>query len=166
MSKTTKHKELGFNLPEGYFKTLRDRVIDTPGRETQAGFAVPEGYFESLECRLHDTIVPQGKLLQLPPLRKTWSVPMLAIAAALLALVALNGVFSTTDANAASLAGVENEVLMEYLLKQPLMEETATLSYLYAATALPENTTLVSDVADEVLIEYLINNEGDNPYLE
>jgi hypothetical protein len=31
---------------------------------------------------------------------------------------------------------------------------------------LPENSTLAADVEDEVLIEYLINNVDDNPYLD
>jgi hypothetical protein len=166
MSRTGKHNELGFTTPESYFESLENRINAAHEHPQQAGFAVPNSYFESLEDRLRDTVVPQGELVQLEPARRMWVAQMAAVAAALLALITINGVFNNSTADKASLASVEYEMLMEYLLKQPLMEETATLSYLYTATTLPENTTLAADVEDEVLIEYLINNVDNNPYLD
>jgi hypothetical protein len=169
MSRTGKHNELGFTTPESYFESLESRINDAHKHPQQAGFTVPNSYFESLEDRLRDTVVPQGKLVQLKPARRMWlaqTAAAAAAAAALLALITINGIFNNNTTDKASLASVEYEMLMEYLLQQPLMEETATLSYLYTAIALPENSTLAADVEDEVLIEYLINNVDDNPYLD
>lgn len=60
------HKNKNFRIPEGYFETLENRIMDavitttkkesTLPKHQETGFKVPEGYFDSFEDRLFEKI--------------------------------------------------------------------------------------------------------------
>ena len=87
MKPTPEHK--GFNVPEGYFDALTDRVLEQvkkehiPKASEDQGFKLPEGYFESigqrLESRMHR---PAGKV------RRLWG-PRMALAMSAAAAIVL-----------------------------------------------------------------------------
>jgi len=62
MDKKDLHKNKGgFKLPEGYFDSVEERLIERwdskiPG---DTGFSVPEGYFETLSETLQEKITPE-----------------------------------------------------------------------------------------------------------
>lgn len=64
------HKDSNFKVPEGYFETLEDRIMQTvTGTEEKeflqgrkdAGFNVPEDYFQNFETELFEKLENQKK---------------------------------------------------------------------------------------------------------
>lgn len=167
MNTKDKHNDLGFEVPDGYFESMENKLLASLDTKEQAGFKVPDGYFENLESRLlTHTKEVEIKVVALNAHKRTWLAPLLAVAALLVIVLTINGLYNKNAVETTNLASVENDELMEFLLNEPHLEDTATLSYLYAATDLPVQETLVNDVEDEELIEYLMNNVDDNSFLE
>ncbi|BAO54036.1 hypothetical protein [Nonlabens marinus] len=55
MKKKNTHKDLGFEIPDGYFDTAMDRMFDTMNGKAanqELPFTVPKDYFENLESRI------------------------------------------------------------------------------------------------------------------
>ena len=66
MKKKNTHNDLGFKVPDGYFKSNVDRLFDkmNPAQESkESPFSVPSGYFETLEDRILNAVsADQNKL--------------------------------------------------------------------------------------------------------
>ncbi|WP_194851300.1 hypothetical protein [Nonlabens antarcticus] len=57
MKKKNTHKNLGFEIPDGYFESNMDRMFDfkvQPSEQHKLPFAAPVGYFENLEQRIFE----------------------------------------------------------------------------------------------------------------
>ena len=161
-----KHDDLGFQVPDGYFETMENKLLASLDTNEQAGFKVPDGYFENLESSLMHSKEIETKVVSLNAHKRIWLAPLLAVAALIVIVLTIHGLYNQNAVETTNLASVENDELMEFLLNEPHLVDTATLSYLYAATDLPVQETLVNDVEDEELIEYLMNNVDDNSFLE
>lgn len=166
MKKKDSHNNLGFQVPDGYFKSLEKRLLDQSKHAAPAGFETPVGYFETLETRFEHLIKQDVPVIKLQPQSHSWLKPLLAIAAVLAVICSIYVFTNQPTKETVTMASIDNDELMEYLLKQPMLKETETLSYLYASTDLPENETLVEKIEDDELVEYLMNNTSDNNYLD
>ncbi len=167
MKKYKSNNNIGFKVPDGYFETLETRLLDLRENENQAGFEVPKDYFENLEERLLQHVKPAHKVYRLQADNIKWIAPLLAAAALVAVVLTTKFLFNPAPQdNATPLASVKNEELMEYILKQPQIDDSYTLSYLFATTQLPDNDGLTQTIEDEELMEYLIQNNIDNPYID
>jgi hypothetical protein len=83
----------GFKVPNGYFETFTDRLLETLGNEvTQLpgddGFTVPKGYFADFNGRLRPQLeTPGGKVRKLYPYRNYFVAA--SVAAVVLLLLAM-----------------------------------------------------------------------------
>lgn len=171
MKTNNKHNDLGFKVPDGYFESLQSRMLDHVAVK-DSGFKVPDSYFETLEERLLKHAVKQEdkvetKVVDLNTNYRQWLVPLLIAAAVLVAVLTING-FNNNGASEFkhTVAAVDSEELMEYLLKQPMMEEAATLEYIYEETTLPHTTVETNTVEDEELEEYLLNTMDESSFID
>lgn len=164
MKNNITNNDLGFKVPAGYFDTMASRFnpSNDATRNTQhvPGFDVPDGYFESLESRaLVNVLAATDKpVITFNSNKRSWLGPVLSIAAALVALLTINGLYNSPE-NIDAIATVNDEEMVEYLLKQPMMQEQETIAYLYDNTELPVETTSIESVDDAALMEYLLNQE-------
>lgn len=161
------HNKTGFKVPDGYFETLETRLIHLVENENQAGFKVPQDYFENLEERILLNVKPASRVFTLQRDSIKWLSPLLAAAAIITAILTTSTFFKAAPQdNSMQLATIKNDELMDYLLKQPQIDDTYTLSYLFATTQLPENDGLTQTLEDDELIEYLMHNNIDLPYTD
>ena len=72
-----KYKKEGFQVPEGYFEGLSQRVLNRLEEEGNAlpkdeGFSVPEGYFEGLEEKLRSRVESKDepRVIRMKPWKK------------------------------------------------------------------------------------------------
>jgi hypothetical protein len=199
MKKKNTHKDLGFEIPDGYFDTSMDRMFDnnSPQHGVQGvPFAVPDNYFERLEDRiLKNTVdkkvddvsidkgmpftVPQDyfKNLEQQILDKTvdrpvvqlernlpaWVVPMLAVAAVLVAVMAINGFWQSSSF---SMEDLGNEELGMYLADSDFASGQDAINILYSDADELQNVSFNSTMDNEVLLDYLVDEVDMNLMLE
>ncbi len=89
------NKEDGFKIPEGYFDSLHERLLDrldTEGHELPEndGFTVPDNYFNELHKNIQQKLKDEEpKIVQLHPYRKYY-LAAASIAAIVLVWIGLN----------------------------------------------------------------------------
>ncbi|KEZ93685.1 hypothetical protein [Nonlabens ulvanivorans] len=155
MEKENKHnKDLGFQVPQDFFKNFEEDMMtqlnleDKLGKET--GFEVPDGYFETLEEQLLPVV--DDKVRQLPKKSNvtTFLYPVLAIAAMLAIVLTLNSGNESVD-----IASVDTSVLEDYLIEESFLYDDATVDILFADNDILDNISLTESVDTDVLYDYL-----------
>lgn len=182
MNKQNKYNH-SFQVPKDYFESLENRVMKNRN-QTNHGFTVPDGYFDQLENTVvnnlkislkdlknddretalkliyHNTETKKSNKLK-------WLLPLVAAAAIFIGIITFNGLQTeTANMEQVSLSQLDDQEIMDYLVIQPMMEQTETYEYLYADTKLPENTGITADIQDDEILDYLMDNISDQTLLE
>jgi|GEM_PF-6647385 len=199
MKKKNTHKDLGFEIPDGYFDSSMDRMFDNQSQQQEnqeLPFAVPAHYFEGLEDRIFENTVgkeagsaskekeipfsvPQDYFMDLEQrvLEQTvdkpvvqlerhfpaWVVPMLAVAAVFVAVMAINGFWQS---NSFSMDDLNSDELGMYLADSDFASGQDAINILYSDADELQNVSFNSAMDDEVLLEYLVDEVDMNLMLE
>lgn len=156
-------KNKNFKVPDGYFETLEDRIMDAvalndevaflEGRKN-SGFKVPENYFESFEAELFDKL-EEKKTPKIVSLFNKEIFYYVAGAAAV--FVAIVSTLFTNPAQPMSFEDLDMITLEGYLFETFETSNSDISQYLSEeeAYAAPPNQ---SDVDFEAVYEYLNEN--------
>lgn len=158
-------KQMPYAIPEGYFENLRSNVTEEEEKlsvpesvKFSPTYTVPEGYFESLPGKMAETVKKQqAKIIR--PLFSRKLVRYVA-AAAIVGIAALTAFFYFTrnqrgSETMAAIEQVSDSELINYLNNQPA-DLSETVNIVSSADMSNEDLkTLLSDVPDAALQQYL-----------
>lgn len=157
-----------FKVPENYFGSLEDRIMDKvtsvqdqdqdvklPGDRAEAGFKVPENYFENFEDRLMAKIDNKPKQSKVISLLNRESFYYVAGTAAVFVAI-----ITTLFTNPAQPIGFEDldVVSIEGYLHETLEFSTTDVSQYFNEGEFSFAPSGRSDVDQEAVIEYLNEN--------
>ena len=152
----------GFTVPEGYFDRVEGNVLSKLEIEVPkfASSDVPEGYFDTLEDRVFARIAEEenqksSKVISLGArLKKVWA-PM-AVAASLVLLVTISGIFKSGP-------GVEGSVTVAEMEEVLNSFDSYELAEVFSDVDLAANQTINEE--DE-LLDYLNGTDVESMLLE
>jgi hypothetical protein len=163
-------QELPFTVPETYFDNLEHCILsNTVHKETKSTsmdkynpFQVPEDYFKNLEHRvLNNTVdTPVAKMERDYP---EWVIPILAIAAIFIAVVAISGLW---ESRSFSIKDLNDDELGMYLAETDFRSDQEAIDILYSDADDFQNVSFDSSMDDEVLLEYLADEVDMNIMME
>lgn len=157
MKPTSEHK--GFTVPEGYFDSLADRVLEqlnsdqVPKETENQGFKLPEDYFDTFGERLEKRMgQPKGKV------RNLWG-PRMALAMSAAAAIVLMLVYNPFRAD----KGLQFEDLGKGEIQAYLESDEMDISTSELAEVLPLDGIVMDDVLEagpkeEQILDYLDEN--------
>ncbi|WP_445382485.1 hypothetical protein [Robiginitalea sp. IMCC43444] len=157
MKPTSKHK--GFTVPEGYFDTLTDRVLDQvkkehiPKTSEDQGFKLPEGYFDTFGERLESRMQqPAGKV------RSLWG-PRMALAMSAAAAVVLMLVYYPFKGNQRlQFDDLEKNEIQAYLESDEMDMSTFELAEVFPLDGIEMDDVLEAGPEEEQILDYLDDN--------
>ncbi|NNF32789.1 MAG: hypothetical protein HKN68_01685 [Saprospiraceae bacterium] len=117
----------GYQVPNGYFDELTDKIMDRVDIPTYDDTDLPESYFESLPDRIMSrtgTEESSGRVVKMSGWKKYMSI------AASLAIFIMGYNYFNTDAESDIDMVASDELILEYLDEYDVDLETATLSEL------------------------------------
>lgn len=158
-----------FDVPQSYFENLENRVLQSVSNEMEhqadnkeTPFTTPENYFEDLEQRVLKSTVDKP-VVKLNSDMPSWVVPMLAVAAIFVAVMAINGFWNS---NALTMEDVDSEELALYLAETDFTTDQDAMDILYSNTNLLDNTTFETSIDNEVLLDYLADEVDMNQMIQ
>jgi hypothetical protein len=159
MKKNNIHNKAGFQVPDGYFDQLTDRVLengcDQKGVE-HAGFKTPDDYFSSFEDRVMAQVTEETKVIPLHSSnKKTWLYPLLAVAALFIGFVAIQGMFSDSEV---TFADVGDQELRDYIAGSNFLQDEESIDILYADNSILNTMEIEDNITDSELFEYLMED--------
>lgn len=159
MKKNNIHNKAGFQVPEGYFDQLTERVLENTCDDQvddHAGFKTPDDYFSSLEGRIMAHVGKETKVLPLHSSNtKTWLYPLLAVAALFIGFVTIQGMFTKTEV---TFADVGDQELTDYIAESNFLQDEESIEILYADNSLLNNIEIEDNITDSELFEYLMED--------
>ena len=153
-----------FSVPEGYFSSLENKVMDALDKKPVLTGSMPSGYFDNLSDRVLEKIQTEEKVIVVPLYRNRW----LAIAASFIVLMAagflINGQLGKTSSGEEFVSDYEPEEALEYLMETENLYLSDLISIdLYEDEELANESTF-TEFDDLELNEFL--NELDPEDLE
>ncbi|AGC75235.1 hypothetical protein LX97_02390 [Nonlabens dokdonensis] len=165
MRKNDIHNKAGFQIPDGYLEQLTDRVlenVEVKESNNHAGFKVPEDYFEKLEDKLMSHLEEEPKVIPLNQTdlssSKKWSYPLLAVAAVFIGVIALNGMFTSSQSNMVTFADVEDQEIIEYLAQSNFLQDEESIEILFADNSVLSDIKIEQEITDNELLDYLMED--------
>ena len=144
-----KSMKTGFEVPNGYFESLEDKVLSKI--KSEANNDIPEGYFDTIENRVFEKIKnEEPKVISLKNRFVKLAAP-LAIAASILLLITLQ-LFNTNQEDV--FANLETSEIETWINNDDLDLETFEITSVYSDANF-ENIELDDSYSDNDLIEYL-----------
>lgn len=144
-----KSMKTGFEVPNGYFESLEDRVLSKIKSEVIND--IPEGYFDTIEDRVFEKIKnEEPKVISLKSRFVKVAAP-LAIAASILLLITLQ-LFNTNQKDV--FANLETSEIETWINNGDLDLETFEITSVYNDADF-ENIELYDSYSDNDLLEYL-----------
>ena len=144
-----KSMKTGFEVPNGYFESLEDRVLSKIKSEVIND--IPEGYFDTIEDRVFKKIKnEEPKVISLKSRFVKVAAP-LAIAASILLLITLQ-LFNTNQKDV--FANLETSEIETWINNGDLDLETFEITSVYNDADF-ENIELYDSYSDNDLLEYL-----------
>ncbi|MFK5879423.1 MAG: hypothetical protein QM478_07990 [Flavobacteriaceae bacterium] len=139
----------GFEVPNGYFDSLEDKVMSK--LITEDTNDIPEGYFDTIEDRVFEKIKnEETKVISLKSRFVKIAAPM-AIAASILLLIALQ-LFNTNQEDL--FANLETSEIEAWINNGDLDLSTFEITSVYSDASF-ENLELYDAYSDDDLMEYL-----------
>ncbi len=162
--KDKKHKE-GFNLPNDYFEEFENRLFNKINSEIlpkDDGFTVPEGYFKTLDEKISTNIAnvsSQPKVISIVS-RKTllYAVSIAACAVFIFSLINLNNEEITMN-------DIDFTSIESYIVEGNIEITNNDLISLLTEDDLNELTIEESLIPEELIEEYLLDNIEDTSIL-
>ena len=145
-----------FSVPEGYFSSLENRVMDALDKKPMLSESTPSGYFDSLSDRVLEKIQTEEKTKVIPLYRNKW----MAIAASFIVLLAagflINGQLGKTSFDGEFVLDYEPEEALEYLMENENLYLSDLISIdLYEDEELAEESTITE--FDDLELDELLN---------
>ncbi len=172
MAEKPRHNDLGndkmkqniFEVPEGYFEHLHDKIMSKVDSNTKTSpldsdhlkenvFTVPEGYFESLPHAIAERVNPNPETKVIPLFQRSWV--RYAAAAVILLTVFVLGIKSDDGTVTPELS---DEAIIAYLVDEEI-------SGLDIFASVDDGMTVLQDFIDDELGSFGIT-EFENPELE
>ncbi len=155
------HRDHGFTVPTQYFEQLESRVcqsVDSSSKflnkTTGAGYDVPPAYFDSLEQRvIENTVEAGGRVVSLDSKMPAWVMPMLAVAAAIVAIIAIDGFWND---NSLSLQDLNDDELELYIVESNFTVDQDAMDILFSnSNAFEDRSFETIPVDNDALLDYL-----------
>ena len=145
-----------FSVPEGYFSSLENRVMDALDKKPVLNESAPSGYFDNLSDRVLERIQTEEKPKVIPLYRNKW----LAIAASFIVLIAagflINGQLGQSNSGEEFALDYEPEEALEYLIENENLYLSDLISIdLYEDEEFAEESTFTE--FDDVELDELLN---------
>ena len=106
-----------FMVPDGYFSSLENRILDNVDKRPILSMSTPEGYFDSLSDKVLDKIQLEEKTKIIPLYKRRW----LSIAASVVILLGAGYLLNTQSGlsteNSEFVLDIEPEDALEYLIE-------------------------------------------------
>lgn len=167
MRKNEIHNKTGFQIPAGYFDQLTDRVlenVEVKADQIPTGFKVPEDYFEHLENKLMSHLEQETKVVSLLQSQsgnsRKWLYPLLAVAAVFIGIMAINGMFTTSQNDIVTFADVEDQEIVEYLAQSNFLQDEESIEILFADNSVLSNIKIEQEITDNELLDYLMEDSS------
>lgn len=160
------HRITPFEVPQDYFETLENRVMNsiTTSDESRNAtpFTIPQDYFEKLEQRVLDATVdkPVAALNNDYP---AWVLPMLAVAAIFVAVLAIDGFWPN---NTMTIEDLDSEEIELYLAETNFTADEDAIDILFADTDILDVTQFETSIDNEELLDYLTDEVDMNQMIE
>lgn len=159
MKKNNIHNKAGFQVPDGYFDQLTDRVLENTSDhkiDEHAGFKTPVDYFSSFEERLMVQVTEETKVIPLHSSNtKTWLYPLLAVAALFIGFVTMQGLFTESEV---TFADVGDQELRDYIAGSNFLQDEESVDILYADNSILNTMEIEDNITDSELFEYLMED--------
>ncbi len=163
------HNKHGYSVPSGYFDQLENQVMHQVKQDKAAitgkpaGFNTPSGYFDHLEDRVVDKVM-EPRVIQMDSRVPSWVMPMLAVAAAIVALITIDGLWTDTSM---SFDDLKDEELELYIAESNFTIDNDAMDILFSDNAALNDTSLeVVPVDNEFLLDYLADEIEMNQMIE
>lgn len=165
MRKNDIHNKAGFQIPDGYFDQLTDRVLENVPKSNlnkKAGFEVPKDYFDNLDSVLMSHLEHESKVISLHHKTssdsKKWLYPLLAVAAVFIGVIALNGLFTGNQENTVTFADVNDQEIIEYLAQTNFLQDEESIEILFADNSVLSDIKIDQEITDNELLDYLMED--------
>lgn len=150
-------KRTGYQVPDGYFDKLTDKIMDRVDIPTYDETDLPESYFEILPDRIMSrtkTEAPSARVVGISSWKKYTSI------AASLAIIIMGYHYFNSDTETGKDMAASDELILEYLDEYDVDLETATLSELKYI----QDEFNMLDIVEEsdVLYEYYLDYHIDD----
>ncbi|MEO9954931.1 hypothetical protein [Nonlabens sp.] len=162
MKNNNQHTQAGFKVPEGYFDSLTDRVLENTQKDEiveHAGFSVPKDYFSTLEDRILKEVQEDEKEVKVVTLQtsknNTWLYPLLAMAAVFIGFVTINSLFSKDEV---TFADLNDQELRDYIVDVNFLQDEESVEILYADNSILNDTEIEQEFTDNELLDYLMED--------
>lgn len=158
--------DIPFEVPQDYFETLENKVMNsiTASDESRKAtpFTTPQDYFEKLEQQILDATVdkPVVALINDYP---AWVLPMLAIAAIFVAVLAIDGFWPS---NTITMEDLDSEEIELYLAETNFTADEDAIDILFADTDILDVTQFETSIDNEELLDYLTDEVDMNQMIE
>lgn len=154
-NKLHKIKDTGFKVPEDYFDSLEDSILNElklTKFEKASGYKTPENYFESLEEKITSTIKhdKDGKVIKL----FTWRKATYVAAAAASLILLINVYFNQTKS--ITIDTIETASIEDYIINEDL--ETYEIASLFTEEDLSDVQLIHDSFSSETLESYIFDN--------
>lgn len=165
MSNNKENKKTGFKVPENYMDQLTDRVMKNvvnAHESNDAGFSVPNGYMDQLTDRILTSVNEHSIAPKVIPMespldsgKKTiWLAPLIAVAAIGILLFSLRGLWDNTTT---SFEILDDQEVMEYVVNLETSMDQDAIELLFVDNDLLDQMSLNTQIKDDELIDYLID---------
>lgn len=150
------NKKDSFKTPEGYFDTLKDRLLDAVNSEDSEmpkddGFAVPDGYFDTFNKRLSKKLSERTpKVVRLYPYKK-----LLYAVSAAAAVVLVVFALQYQPGETVGFDTLASTDIMDYLSTDAYDLDTFDLVAELEVNDIVINDVLDDNIEEENIIEYL-----------
>lgn len=112
-----------FQTPADYFEDLTTSIQQQTNTQQQSPLSVPEAYFDSLADRIEEKVGKKGKVIKVD--FRTGTVVRYAVAASLLLLLSVGGLFYFNRPTQVELAQKQNEEISKTLIASLDKQEIA-----------------------------------------
>jgi len=158
--------EQPFNVPQGYFENLEHRVLKSINNQVDTKvenpFTTPQEYFVQLEQRVLEATVDKP-VVELNNDYPSWVIPMLAVAAIFVAILAIDGFWPK---NIMSMQDLNNEELALYISETDFISDQDAIDILYSDTDVFDYSNFETSVDNEALLDYLADEVEVNLMIE
>lgn len=157
-----------FEVPHGYFEQLEDRVmanvtsINTDGSTTDNPFTVPQDYFERAAQRTLEATVDKP-VVKLNSDLPSWVIPMIAVAAIFVAVLAIDGFWPS---NVMTIEDLGNEELAIYLAETDFTMDEEMSDIFYSDVGILDNASFEDHINDDDLLDYFADEVEMNQMIE
>lgn len=150
-------KQNPFLVPDGYFTSLENRILDAVDQQPILSNSLPIGYFDALSDKVLEKVQAEDKAKIIPFYKKKW----LSIAASFIILLGAGYLISTQSYSPleydAFVLEIEPEEALDYLIQNENLYLSDLLSLDIGENDISINTNTITDL-DNADLDDLLNS--------